>query len=99
MAGEHARRHPCDDGREPLQPWKANHLYVGDDGQILCGRCMGIESTYRPWCWSDLGPMRADRSIDLGPMLSERGPGNFVVQGTMIVRCETDTYAVPRERE
>lgn len=98
MTGELAKAHPCD-GREPMSPWQATHLYIGDDGQVLCGRCMGIESTYRPWCWSDLGPMAPDRSISLGPMLVERGPGNFVVQGTMTCRCETDQYAFRRERE
>ena len=97
MARELAQN-PCE-GREPLQPWKANHLYVGDDGEILCGRCMGIESTYRTWCWSDLGPMGTDRSIDMGPMLTERGPEGFVARGAIIVRCETDRFASRPETE
>jgi hypothetical protein len=97
MARVHAN-HPCE-GREPLKPWKANHLYIGDDGRVLCGRCMGVESTFRPWCWSDLGPKGADGSITLGPMLVERGPGNVVPMGTMTLRCEIDSYTYPRERE
>ncbi len=97
MAGELVP-HPCD-RREPLAPWKADHLYVGDEGMVLCGRCMGVESTYRPWCWSDLGPMRSDRSISLGPIEVERAPGTFITKGTMVVRCETDQYAARPERE
>ena len=97
MARVHAN-HPCE-GREPFEPWKANHLYIDDDGRVLCGRCMGVESTYRPWCWSDLGPMNPDRAITMGPMLVERGRGNVVPIGPMTLRCETDTYVVPRERE
>ena len=39
---------------------------------------MGIESTYMPHAWSDLGPMRPDRTVDWDGL---------------IVRCETDRYA------
>ena len=68
--------HPCD-RRDALAPWKPDHLYVGDSGEILCGRCMGVESTFTPWAWSDLGPMGPDRSIRW--------------EGTDL-RCETDRY-------
>ncbi len=98
MARRKALPRLCD-LREPMHPWKADHLYVGDEGTILCGSCMGVESTYRPWCWSDLGPMGPDRSIPLGPFEVERGPGNFVTQGTMVARCETNQYAARPERE
>ena len=74
--------HPCE-LRKPMKPWKANHLYVGDSGETLCGRCMGIESTYTPWAWSDLGPMRPDRTVDWDGM---------------IIRCETDRYAHRKPR-
>jgi hypothetical protein len=84
--------HPCD-RLEPMKPWQANHLYIGDSGQTLCGRCMGTESTYTPWAWSDLGPMGPDRSVTLGPMKLEIAPGHFVMQGPTKVRCETDQYA------
>ena len=69
--------HPCTQ-RTPLAPWKADRLYVGDSGQVLCGGCMGIESTYVPWAWSDLGPMDAKRAVR--------------VDG-LTLRCETDRYA------
>jgi hypothetical protein len=99
MARELAKKHPCEI-REPLHPWKATHLYIGDNGQVLCGRCMGVESTFRPWCWSDLGPMAPDRSITLGPTEVERGPGNFVIAGASVWRCETDPESfLQRERE
>jgi hypothetical protein len=63
-------------------------------------RCMGVESTFRPWCWSDLGPMAPDRSITLGPIEVERGPGNFVAMGVTVWRCETDPESfLRRERE
>ena len=90
--------HPCD-VRKPLHPWKGNHLYIGDDGEILCGRCMGVESTYKPWAYSDLGPMGPDRSIDLGPQLTELGPEGYLAQGSFIARCETDRYASRPETE
>jgi hypothetical protein len=70
--------HPCD-RREALAPWKPDHLYIGDDGVVLCGRCMGVESTYTPWAWSDLGPMGPDRTL--------RYPGH-----PMDLRCETNRY-------
>jgi hypothetical protein len=47
--------HPCD-LRKPNAPWKDNHLYIGDTGEVLCGCSMGIESTYTPWAWSDSDP-------------------------------------------
>ena len=76
MANDTFQAHPCD-GREALAPWQPDHLYVNDDGQILCGRCQGVESTYKPWAWSDLGPMNTDRSV--------------TIDGTKH-RCETDRY-------
>ena len=91
MARKHAKAHPCE-GREPLHPWRANHLYIGDDGRVLCGRCMGVESTYR------LGAMSPARSITVGPLVAERG-SQLVSMGPMTMRCETDAYAAPRERE
>jgi len=69
--------HPCD-LRKANAPWKANHLYIGDRGEVLCGTCMGIESTYTPWAWSDLGPMTPDRTV---------------TWDGMVFRCETDQYA------
>ena len=69
--------HPCD-GRAALAPWRADHLYVGDSGEVLCGRCLGIESTFTPWAWSDLGPMGPDRTV--------------CWEGS-VLRCETDRYA------
>ena len=96
MAASDAPTHPCD-GREPFAPWRSDHLYVDDRGQVLCGRCMGIESTYMPHAWSDLGTMGADRTVVLGPMWLEIGPGQKVLKGATAYRCETDQYAVRRE--
>ncbi len=76
-----ASTHPCDH-RKAFAPWKSDHLYVGDSGEILCGRCMGIESTYAPWAWSDLGKMNPDRSVIL---MFEGRPTTY--------RCETDRFA------
>ncbi len=70
--------HPCT-RRQPLAPWKADHLYVGDSGEVLCGCCMGVESTYMPWAWSDLGPMDAERTVRVD---------------SLVLLCETDRYAV-----
>ena len=84
--------HPCD-GREAMKPWKAAHLYIGDSGQVLCGRCMGVESTYMPHAWSDLGGMGADRTVVLPPMWIELGKNHKVLQGTTAYRCETDPIA------
>src|SRR5216684_267800 len=81
--------HPCD-RLEPMKPWVADHLYIGDSGQVLCGRCMGTESTYTPWAWSDIGRMAPDRTVTLGPMKLEIAPGHFVLQGPTKARCETD---------
>ena len=66
------------DMRKASAPWRSNHLYVGDSGEVLCGNCMGIESTYTPWAWSDLGPMTPDRTV---------------TWDGMVFRCETDQYA------
>jgi hypothetical protein len=88
MANDVKRVRPCD--RKANAPWKPDHLYVGDNGEVLCGSCMGVESTYRPWCWSDLGEMRPDRSITYPPMLVGVGPGRLVPQGTTTYRCEND---------
>ena len=77
------RSHPCE-RREAFSPWKPDHLYVGDSGEILCGRCMGVESTFTPWAWSDLGPMGPDRTVS--------------VAGT-VLRCETDQYTVRHETD
>ena len=77
MANDTFHTHPCE-GREALAPWRADHLYVDDSGEVLCGRCMGVESTYKPWCWSDLGMMGPDCSV--------------TIHGTLC-RCETDRYA------
>jgi hypothetical protein len=71
------RETPTCELRKASAPWQSNHLYVGDSGEVLCGNCMGIESTYTPWAWSDLGPMRLDRTIDWDGM---------------VVRCEMDQY-------
>ncbi len=84
--------HPCDRGKA-FEPWRADHLYIGDNGEILCGRCMGTESTYVPHAWSDLGEMGADRTVVLSPMWIEMGPGQKVLQGATSYRCETDKYA------
>ena len=84
--------HPCD-RREAFGPWKPNHLYIGDSGEVLCGRCMGTESTYTPWAWSDLGVMRPDRTVVLPPMFIEVAKGRLVLQGASAQRCETDRYA------
>jgi len=62
MAKQAGRPHPCE-GHEPLAPWRADHLYINDLGVVLCGRCMGVESTYMPHAWSDLGKMDSDRKI------------------------------------
>ncbi len=84
--------HPCD-RRKALAPWKPDHVYIGDTGEILCGRCMGIESTYTPWAWSDLGKMGPDRSVTRPPEPIEMGRGNLVHVESMAYRCETDRYA------
>ena len=96
MAATETPNHPCE-GRKPLAPWRGDHLYIGDDGQVLCGRCMGVESTYRPWCWSDLGAMGADRTVVTPPMFIEVAKGRLVLQGATGHRCETDRYAIRRE--
>ena len=80
MQENRSARHPCDE-RDALAPWKPDHLYVGDDGRVLCGRCMGVESTFTPWAWSDLGPIGPDRSL--------RGEATGL-------RCETDRYVARR---
>ena len=95
MASEQMGTHPCE-ARKPLEPWKADHLYIDDRGQILCGRCMGVESTYRPWCWSDLGVMGEDRTVVTPPMFIEVAKGRLVLQGATAHRCETDRYAIRR---
>jgi hypothetical protein len=87
-----APAHPCDRGKA-FEPWKADHLYIDDDGRIACGRCMGVESTYKPWAYSDLGQMASDRTVTLPPMWIELGTGQKVLQGAMAYRCETDQYA------
>ena len=89
-----APAHPCE-GRKAMKPWKANHLYIGDDGRVLCGNCMGVESTYMPHAWSDLGAMGSDRTVVLPPMWIELGPGQKVLQGATAYRCETDRYSKP----
>ena len=35
--------------------WNPAHLYINDSGICYCGRHMGVESTYMPHAWSDLG--------------------------------------------
>ena len=35
--------------------WSPTHLYIDDHGECLCGAHMGVESTYMPHAWSDLG--------------------------------------------
>ena len=35
--------------------WNPTHLYIDDNGVAYCGRHMGVESTYVPHAWSDLG--------------------------------------------
>src|SRR5262249_53662781 len=82
-------KHPCEH-REAFAPWKPDHLYVDDSGQILCGRCMGAESTYRPWAWSDLGPMDTDRKITFDRR--ELGGLGLDITGSpvMTLRCEID---------
>ena len=77
-------KHPCMH-REALPPWENGHLYLGDEGRVLCGRCMGIESTYTPWAFSDLGRMDGDRKVVIAvrPLAGGRPvPTEF--------RCETD---------
>lgn len=78
MTSSTASPHPCD-RRDALAPWRSDHLYVGDSGEILCGRCMGVESTFTPWAWSDLGPMGLDRTVRWEDQ---------------VLRCETDRYAL-----
>ena len=76
--------------RVAFAPWKPGHLYIDDSGQVLCGRCMGVESTYHPWAWSDLGAMDADgrvtfRRTELGRLFEGlSGPE------TVEFRCELD---------
>ena len=94
MAKQARSSHPCD-VRDALEPWKADHLYIGDDGEVLCGRCMGVESTYRPWCWSDLGRMDADRSVTRPPEYIDVAPGRSELVPSTAYRCETDRYAAP----
>jgi hypothetical protein len=65
-------------GREPMAPWKSDHLYIGDNGEVLCGSCMGIESTYQPCAYSDLGLMDAAGMVEMAGV---------------IVLCETRRYA------
>ena len=81
--------HPCE-RREPLGSWKSDHLYIGDGGEVLCGRCLGIESTYTPWAFSDLGRMDVDREVKLTPeairQMKEDVPGLSI----RAWRCETD---------
>ena len=38
-----------------LGTWTPDHLYIDDHGVCYCGRHMGVESTYMPHAWSDLG--------------------------------------------
>jgi len=92
MPETNAPAHPCERGKA-MKPWKADHLYIGDSGQVLCGRCMGTESTYMPHAWSDLGAMNAERAVLLPPMWIEMGPGHKVLQDASTWRCETDKYA------
>ena len=96
MAETKAPAHPCE-GRAAMEPWRADHLYIGDSGEVLCGRCMGIESTYMPHAWSDLGAIGADRTVVLPPMWIELGKNHKVLQGATAYRCETDRYAIRRE--
>lgn len=35
--------------------WNPRHLYINDGGVCYCGGHMGVESTYVPHAWSDLG--------------------------------------------
>ena len=35
--------------------WNPTHLYIDDGGFCYCGGHMGVESTYMPHAWSDLG--------------------------------------------
>jgi hypothetical protein len=81
------RSRPCD-VREALAPWKRDHLYLGDSGEVLCGGCMGIESTYTPWAWSDLGAMGPDRSVTVE--LTKLADG-AATKEHWTVRCELDT--------
>jgi len=82
-------KHPCMH-REALPPWESDHLYLGDRGEVLCGRCMGIESTYTPWAFSDLGPVDGDRKVILTvPPLPDAGGRPLPARPTEF-RCETD---------
>ena len=92
MAGTKAV-HPCD-VRKPLAPWKKDHLYIDDRGEILCGACMGVESTYTPWAWSDLGPMAPDRTVTVPAVKVEVAPGRWVEHERTAYRCEHDFPAV-----
>ena len=96
MANSASPTHPCE-GREAFKPWQNDHLYIDDDGRVLCGRCMGTESTYKPWAFSDLGAMAEDRTVTFGPMWIEMGPGHKVLQGTTAYRCETAQAALWRD--
>lgn len=82
-------KHPCLH-REAFPPWENDHLYIGDSGHVRCGRCMGIESTYTPWAFSDLGRMDAERKVVLRvPPLSNVGEGPSRPVPTTF-RCDTD---------
>jgi len=85
--------HPCD-RREALKPWKPDHLYIGDSGQVLCGRCMGVESTWMPWAWSDLGRMDAHREVKFPPDVAAGLGKDWPELSIREFRCETD----PRSR-
>ena len=84
MPAQAPEPHPCQ-RRDAFAPWKPDHLYIGDDGQVLCGGCMGTESTYTPWAFSDLGRMDGDRKVVIAvrPLAGGRPePTEF--------RCEID---------
>ena len=81
--------HPCEH-REAFAPWKPDHLYIHDSGQILCGRCMGAESTWTPWAWSDLGPMDSDRKIAFTREQIGQSIEGLPGAESLVMRCEVD---------
>lgn len=40
-------------------PFKPDHLYIDDDGRVSCGKHIGVEATFKPWAFSDLGAVVA----------------------------------------
>jgi hypothetical protein len=89
MAKQAERPHPCERVKA-LDPWRPDHLYINDSGFVLCGRCMGVESTYSPWAWSDLGKIDADRKIEFTREQIGQSIEGLPGAEDLVMRCETD---------